>query len=306
MKILITGGAGFIGSNIADAYVKLGHDVTVLDNLSTGNKRFINKKCRFYKLDLINDDIEKVFRKERFDIVNHHAAQINPKKSIEDPCADAELNIKATLRLLELSVKYKIKKFIFASSGGAVYGEQKDFPAQENHVLNPLSPYGISKLSVEKYLDFYNKYYGLKYVTLRYSNVYGQRQNQKGESGVVSIFCRKILSSDVPLIYGDGKNTRDFIYVKDVALANVAALKFKGTETFNISTCKETSIYEIAGKINTIMKSGSEIKYTKGIKGEQKRSILSYKKASKSLNWKPHYSLDKGLIETCEWFKSNT
>jgi UDP-glucose 4-epimerase len=306
MNILITGGAGFIGSNIADAYVKLGHKVTVLDNLSTGNIKFINKKCRFYKLDLINDNIETVFKKERFDVINHHAAQINPKKSIEDPCADAELNIKATLRLLQLSVKYKIKKFIFASSGGAVYGEQQDFPAYENHALNPLSPYGISKLSVEKYLDFYNKYHGLSYVALRYSNVYGPRQNQKGESGVVSIFCRKILFSEVPVIYGDGMNTRDFVYVKDIAHANVTALRFKGTGTFNISTCKETSIKEIAGKINKIMKSGTEIKFAKGVKGEQIRSILSYKKASKILKWKPLYSLEKGLIETCEWFKTNT
>ena len=306
LKILITGGAGFIGSNIADEYVRLGHSVTIIDNLSSGNRKNLSGKCRFYDTDLLKGDLDKIFRKGKFDVINHHAAQINPRLSILNPLADAETNILATLRLLQLSVKYGIRKFIFASSGGAVYGEQLFFPATETHSLHPISPYGISKLSIEKYLAFYKKYHKLNYVALRYSNVYGPRQSSKGESGVVSIFCRHILSGKTPVINGNGRNTRDFVYVKDVVSANVKALTFRGSDIFNISTGKETSISRLTDLIIKNLNSKIPAKHAPAVKGEQKRSVICRKKAEKVLGWKPVYGIENGLEETCGWFRANT
>ncbi|MCE1165740.1 MAG: GDP-mannose 4,6-dehydratase [Bacteroidetes bacterium] len=302
LKILITGGAGFIGSNIADEYIRLGHKVTIIDNLSAGNIENINPDCNFYKISLGGKRLEEVFRKEKFDVVNHHAAQINLRTSVMNPVYDAETNIIDTLRLLELSVKYGIRKFIFASSGGAVYGEQLKYPAVETHESNPMSPYGISKLTVENYLKFFGKQHGLDNIILRYSNVYGPRQNFAGESGVISIFLNNIISGDSPKINGNGNHTRDFVFVKDVVNANVLALNHKGSDMFNVSTSKETSINSIVKLIIKISKTEIKIKHLPPIKGEQKRSILSYKKAERILGWKPQYDIEKGIEETLRWF----
>ncbi len=302
LKILITGGAGFIGSNIADEYVRLGHHVTVVDNLSSGKQANLNRKCGFIKIDINDKKLDDIFKKGKFDVVNHHAAQINPRTSIANPVADAETNINGTIKLLQLSVKYKVKKFIFASSGGAVYGEQKGFPAKENHSLNPISPYGISKLSIEKYLEFYKSYYGLNYVALRYSNVYGPRQSSHGESGVISIFIGKLLEGKSPVINGSGKNTRDIVFVKDVAAANVRALGYKGSGIFNISSEKETSVLKLTNLLVKMSGSKIKVKHSSAVKGEQKRSILSNGKARNSLGWKPVYDIGKGIEETFNWF----
>ncbi len=306
LKILITGGAGFIGSNIADEYVRLGHSVTIIDNLSAGSLNNLNRKYRFHNTDILGGDLDKIFKMGKFDVINHHAAQINPRVSISNPLTDAKTNILATLRLLQLSVKYGIGKFIFASSGGAVYGEQLFFPASETHSLNPISPYGISKLSIEKYLAFYKKYHKLNYVALRYSNVYGPRQSSGGESGVVSIFCRRIISGKTPVINGSGRNTRDFVYVKDVVSANVKALNFRGSDIFNISTGTETSISRLTNLIIKNLNSRTKAKHAPAVSGEQKRSVISFKKAEKILGWKPVYGIEDGLAETCGWFRANS
>jgi UDP-glucose 4-epimerase len=226
MKILVTGGAGFIGSHVVDAYLELGHEVVVVDNLSSGSIENLNPKAKFYKMDIRDSDIEDLFKNEKPDIVNHHAAQMDVRKSVEDPIYDADVNIIGSLNLLQNCIRYGVKKFIFASTGGAIYGEQDYFPADEEHPTRPLSPYGVAKLTVEKYLYFYKEVHGLNYVVLRYANIYGPRQNPHGEAGVVAIFTSKMLKGEQPVINGDGFQTRDYTFVGDVVRANVLALNY--------------------------------------------------------------------------------
>lgn len=230
MKILVTGGAGFIGSHIVDLYIKNGYEVIIIDDLSTGKAEYVNPKAKFYKLDInesnLNDNkLEDIFKEERPDIVNHHAAQISVSESVKDPVFDANVNILGTLNLLENCVKYNVKKFIFASTGGAIYEETEKIPIDENHPTRPLSPYGVSKLAIENYLYFYKKVHHLDSVILRYANVYGPRQDPYGEAGVVAIFINKMLKGENPIIYGDGNQTRDFVYISDAAQSNLLALK---------------------------------------------------------------------------------
>jgi len=231
MKVLVTGGAGFIGSHIVDLYIKEGYEVVVVDDLSTGNAKYINKKAKFYKLDInelnVNDyKLKEVFKEERPDIVNHHAAQISVIDSIKDPVFDAKVNILGTLNLLENCVKYNVKKFIFASSGGTVYKETDKLPVDENQPLKPLSPYGVSKIAIENYLYFYKKVHHLDSIILRYANIYGPRQDPYGEAGVVAIFINKMLKGENPIINGDGNQTRDFVYISNAAKVNLLALNF--------------------------------------------------------------------------------
>ncbi len=228
MKILVTGGAGFIASHIADAFIEEGHSVHILDNLSSGFEKNINPKASFIKADIRDKSLSKIFEKEKFDVINHHAAQMDVRRSVADPAFDAEINILGTINLLQNAVKYKVSKFMFASTGGAIYGEQEYFPADEKHPTAPLSPYGISKLSVEKYLFFYKAQYDLNYSILRYANIYGPRQNPHGEAGVVAIFSKKLLNGEQPVINGEGKQTRDYTFVKDVVKANLLALNDTG------------------------------------------------------------------------------
>lgn len=303
MKILVTGGAGFIGSHIVDALIEKGFDVIVIDNLSTGNKENLNSKVKFYELNIKNKrEIEEIFKKEKPDYVFHLAAQINVRESIRNPVKDALVNIIGTLDLLDCCVKYKVKKIIFSSTGGAIYGDDAKIPSNEEEKENPTSPYGIAKLTIEKYLEFYKNIYGLDYVSLRYSNVYGPKQNSKGEAGVIAIFIDKILSEEQPIINGSGEQTRDYVYVKDVANANLLALKLSGI--FNVGTGIETSVNEIFKRIVKEMgKNGENIKEIHGdaIKGEQMRSCLDTNRLIKE-GWKINYDLDNGLRETVEWF----
>lgn len=304
MKILVTGGAGFIGSHIVDAYIELGHDVTIIDNLSTGTVENVNPRANFYQLDINDPEIEKIFEKEKFDVVNHHAAQIDVRISVSDPLFDAKTNILGSLRLYQYSVKTKVKKIIFASSGGTVYGEQKYFPADEEHSLNPCSPYGISKLTNELYLSFFKAIYGLDFVALRYSNVYGPRQNPKGEAGVVAIFTVKMLQNEQPIIYGDGTATRDYIYISDVVRANVISLESFVSGAFNISTGIETDVNTIFRKIKNLTDSKVDEFHGPAKPGEIQRSCLSYQKFEKLTGWKPLVSLDEGLRLTKEFFQT--
>lgn len=293
MKVLVTGGAGFIGSHVVDAYIDAGHDVVVIDDLSSGSKENLHKKAVFYKADITNaEELRKVFKKEDIEVVNHHAAQISVSASVKNPICDAEINILGGINLLELAVELDVKKFIFASTGGAIYGDTNNVPTPETHNPAPVSAYGTSKLSFEFYLKYYRTVKGLEYSTLRYSNVYGERQNPHGEAGVVAIFCEKMQADEQPVIYGDGKQTRDFVYVKDVASANLAALEKDPLNSYvNVATAVESSVNELFDLV--VQASGKEIEkvYAAGREGEQLRSALDIEKAEKLLGWKPSFDL---------------
>lgn len=301
MKVLVTGGAGFIGSHIVDNLINSGFKVVIVDNLSTGNM-YINDKATFYNLDITDMNIEQVFTLENPDFLIHHAAQIDVQRSIIDPFYDAKVNILGTINLLKLAVKYNVKKFIYASSA-AVYGNPDYLGVDEKHLVKPLSFYGISKHTPEHYLHAFSSLYGLNFTILRYSNVYGIRQDPKGEGGVISIFIDKLLNEESPCIFGDGEQTRDFIYVKDIASANLAALYKGDGEIINISINKQASINELLLLMNDIC--GNDIKpiYKEARKGDILHSYLENTKAIEILNWEPKYSITEGLKETIEYYR---
>lgn len=302
--IVVTGGAGFIGSHVADRFIRERHKVIIIDNLSTGLEKNINPQAKFYQVDINSSVIDKIFQKEKPDILCHHAAQIDVRKSVENPILDAEVNILGSLNLFESCIKHKVKKIIFASTGGAIYGEQSYFPADEHHPTNPLSPYGIAKLSIENYLYFYAQSYNLKYISLRYANVYGPRQNPWGEAGVVAIFAQKMLNRAKAVINGDGKQTRDFVYVDDVVEADLLGLRYPKSDIFNIGTGIETDVNTIFRLIKKETESGQKELHIPAKKGEQRRSVLDFYKAKKNLKWKPKTELKKGIIKTVEYFKN--
>jgi len=304
MKILVTGGAGFIASQIADAFIMEGHEVHILDNLSTGFEKNINPKARFIKSDISSPAILEIFEKEKFDVVNHHAAQIDVRKSVNDPIFDANTNILGTINLLQACIKTGVKKFMFASTGGAVYGEQEYFPADENHPTNPVSPYGITKLTIEKYLFFYKNEYGLNHTILRYANVYGPKQNPFGEAGVVAIFANKLLKKENPIINGEGNQTRDYVFVEDVVKANVTTLSSKSSDIFNVGTGIETSVNELFTILNSISGGNALEKHGPAPKGEQSRSVITSEKLFKEFKWKPSIKIDEGLKKTFDSFRT--
>jgi len=312
MKILVTGGAGFIGSHLVDRLIKEGHKVVVIDNLSTGRKENVDPRAKFYKIDIQNPKIAEVFKKEKPEVVFHYAAQIDLRKSVENPIENAKINILGSLNLLQnfISInqsnqhKLASKKFIFASTGGAIYGEADIVPTPETYSELPLSPYGIEKLIIDKYLNYYFKVFGLPFISLRLANIYGPRQNSKGEAGVIAIFCDKMLSGEQPIINGDGNQTRDFVCVDDVVEANILAMKSKKIGIYNIGTAKETNINTIFRKLKTLTNSKYKEIHAPEKPCEQKRSCLDFSKAEKELNWCPKYDLDKGLKETINWFKN--
>ena len=306
MKILVTGGAGFIGSHIVDRYVDKGHKVVIVDNLSTGNKKFINKKAKFYIIDITDKTIKDIFKKEKFDIVNHHAAQIDIRKSVEDPVSDAEVNILGSLNIIQNCVDYGVKKFIFASSGGAVYGDPLFMPVTEDHRVMPLSPYGAAKLTIEHYLIAIHSYTKLNYTILRYGNVFGPRQNVLGEAGVCSIFVGKMLADEKCILYGYGKPVRDYVYVGDVAEASVLALT-KGTgEIYNIGTGVGTTVKEVFSEIKklTNYKKSPELKILRD--GELVKTYLDFSKAEKELGWKPKVSFKEGIKNLVEFAENGS
>ncbi len=305
MNILVTGGAGFIGSQIADEYEKLGHKVIIADNMSTGVKEFINPKAEFYEIDIRDEKIGEIFKKHKIDIINHHAAQIDLRKSVSDPKFDVDVNIVGSINLLQHAIENNVKKFIFASTGGAIYGEHDYFPADEKHPTRPYAPYGINKNTIEKYLFYYNHVYGLNYIVFRYANVYGPRQNPFGECGVVAIFTDKMLKNICPVINGDGEQTRDYVYVQDVVDANVLALDANGPVIYNIGTGVETSVNYIFNKVNEYAVTKFKENHGPAKKGEQLRSVLSSEKIKNELGWNPEVNMDEGLKLTIEYFKKN-
>ncbi|NOZ25012.1 MAG: NAD-dependent epimerase/dehydratase family protein [Nitrospirae bacterium] len=310
MKILVTGGAGFIGSNVVDGYVREGHEVIVVDNLYTGRIENLNPGARFYLLDVRSEELGKVFEIERPDIVNHHAAQMSVPASVDDPAFDADVNIMGLINLLQNSIRYEARKFIFISSGGAIYGEKEDLPISESDEPQPLSPYAVTKLASESYLGFYRHQYGLDYTVLRYANIYGPRQVPHAEAGVVSIFVNMLRHGEVPVIYHypdqpDGM-TRDYCYVGDVVRANVLALERGSGEALNIGTSVETTTGELYRIILELMRSrgyATDAVFDRPRKGaarsgDLRRSALNIEKAWRALGWRPEYGLREGLEET--------
>lgn len=306
MKVLVTGGAGFIGSHVVDRLVQEGHDVTVVDNLCTGKRKNVPRAAQFYKLDIESAKLERAFRNERPSIVIHLAAQMNVRKSVEDPLFDARVNVLGTLNVVEQAAKFGARKVIFSSSGGAIYGEQNAFPAAESHVTQPLSPYGISKLCGEQYLSYYNRLSGIQVASLRYANVYGPRQDPEGEAGVVAIFIQKLLNQEQPVIYGNGRQTRDFVYVEDVVEANLIAMGQEAQGVFNVGTGIETSINDLYSLVLELTKSDCKEMHGPAKKGEQARSVIDATKLRHELGWESKIDLREGLRRTVSYFRERS
>jgi UDP-glucose 4-epimerase len=304
MKILVTGAAGFIGSHVADAYVNLGHEVVILDNLSRGSKRNLNPKCRFYQCDIRDqEDVEKIFLLEKPAIINHHAAQMDVRRGVREPFFDAQVNILGSINLIESALANGAKRFIYAATAGAGYGEPKQMPVSEDYPINPITPYGISKHTVEHYLFTFKVLYGLEYVVLRYGNVYGPRQNSQGEAGVFAIFSEQMLADLQPVIYGNGKKIRDYIYISDVAAANVAALDRGANEIFNVSSGVETSDLEIFQRVRDLLGKRVEPRYAAKRPGEIENICLDISKAKSLLQWVPRVNLSEGASNTVAYFQ---
>ncbi|PIY80105.1 MAG: UDP-glucose 4-epimerase [Candidatus Pacebacteria bacterium CG_4_10_14_0_8_um_filter_42_14] len=302
MKILVTGGAGFIGSHVVDRYCALGHEVIVLDNLSTGQEKFVNEKAKLITADITDREaVSRTIMQERPEVINHHAAHIQVGYSVENPQFDAENNIIGLLNIMEAARKVGVKKIIMASTGGAMYGN-KQTPFTETMKEEPLSPYGISKRSGELYLNYYHELYGIPYVILRYSNVYGPRQNAHGESGVIAIFSELIAAGKQPKINGDGTHTRDYVFVTDVARANELALETEATGEFNIGTNREISTNDVFSAVATEFGTSSEVEHGPERPGEQVTSSLDYSKAQKVLGWQPSIKFEDGVKEVVEWY----
>lgn len=303
MNILVTGGAGFIGSHIVDALVLQGHRVSIIDDFSGGFEHNINPAAQFYKMDICDPQVEQLWMEQRFEVMYHLAAQMDVRKSVADPVYDAHINVLGFLRLLEAGRKNGLKKVIFSSTGGAIYGEPDVVPQTETHVNRPDSPYGITKLIGEHYLRFYGNTHGLKWIALRYANVYGPRQNAHGEAGVIAIFTERLLRDEQCFINGDGLQTRDFVYVKDVVDANIRALAHDQNGIFNVGTGIETNMITLFRHLKALTGSKQDEKHADAKPGEQKRSVIGTALIEESLGWRRQYDLKVGLAETVGWFK---
>ena len=303
MKVLVTGGAGFIGSHLVDRLVQEGHEVVVVDNLSTGKRRNLNRVARFVKLDIQSSGLERVLRNERPHMVMHLAAQMDVRKSVEDPMFDAQVNVLGTLNVLQQSIKHGVRKVVFSSSGGAIYGEQEIYPAPESHVTRPLSPYGVSKLCGEQYLSYYQRVNGLQIVSLRYANVYGPRQDPEGEAGVVAIFIQKLLNNEQAIVNGNGRQTRDFVYVEDVVEANLAAMGQDVQGTYNVGTGEETSVNDLLRTLVRHTNSTCKEVHGPAKGGEQARSVIDSGKLRQELSWESRTELSEGLKLTVDYFR---
>ena len=305
MRILVTGGAGFIASHVADSYIAAGHDVAILDDLSRGSMSNVNPKARFLKGDVRDRDfVEHVFATEKPEAVNHHAAQMDVRRGVQEPIFDASVNILGSINLLEAAIAHKVRRFVYISSAGAAYGEPNQMPVPEDYSINPITPYGISKHTVEHYLFTFSALYGLPYVVLRYGNVYGPRQSSKGEAGVFAIFCEQMLAGIQPVIYGDGSKVRDYVYIDDVAEVNVLALERGTGEIFNIADGVPTNDYEVFARVRDALGiQGLEPKYVPKRAGEIDRIYLDISKANQLLGWVPRVSLEEGTQHTVRYFQ---
>jgi UDP-glucose 4-epimerase len=303
MNILVTGGAGFIGSHVVDAYVADGHNVVVVDDLSSGQREIVHPKAEFYQIDVRDSGISQILKRHSIEVVNHLAAQMDVRRSVADPLFDAGVNVLGGLNVFESARLAGVKKFIFSSTGGAIYGDQETFPADENHPTRPLSPYGITKLATEKYLYFYKEAYGIDHVVLRYANVYGPRQNPHGDAGVVAIFAEKMLHHETPVINGDGTQTRDYTYVDDVVKANLLALGYAGSNVFNVGTGIETDVNELYRRLRDLLNPSCPEIHGPPKGGEQSRSVIDYRKIQRECGWSPSVDLLNGLKLTADFFR---
>ena len=318
MKILVTGGAGFIGSHLTDRLIQHGHDVVVVDNLATGYRHNLNPRATFYQASLVSEwtlldsSLDEIFQREKPDILNHHAAQNDVRKSNANPVFDAQHNIIGSIRLIQCCIEHRVQKVIYASSGGTVYGEPIYLPVDETHPVAPISPYGISKHTVEHYLFLAYVNAGLNYTVLRYANIYGPRQHPHGGAGVVSIFAASMLKGIPPTIFGDGTSTRDYLFIKDAIAANLLVLTGGDREIYHVSSGEEISLNDLFCRLKGIIGSITGCKeiiemspvYAEPRLGEIHRIALSPEKIRKNLGWTPRISLQDGLAQTVRYCHS--
>jgi len=303
VKVLVTGGAGFIGSHLVDCLIERGDEVVVVDNLAAGSGENVNPGATFYELNIGDRGLAEVFEREKPEVVSHHAAQIDVRRSAAEPFFDAQENILGSLNVIVNSVRFGVGKLIYASSGGAVYGEPRYLPVDEDHPINPISQYGVSKHTIEHYLFLYAYQYGLSYVILRYPNVYGPRQNPYGEAGVIAIFARQMLQGERPTIFGSGDKTRDYTHVSDVVEANISAMERGRNAIYNIGTAVETSDREIFDFVaQALGYKGSPI-YAPVRQGEIQRMCLNWGRAQRELGWRPKTPLKEGIQKTIEGYR---
>jgi UDP-glucose 4-epimerase len=305
MHILIAGGAGFIGSNTSRLLLERGHQVTVVDDLSHGKRENVHAGSELIVQDIREPKLLEVLAAKKPDAVLHLAAQMDVRKSVADPSYDASVNVLGTVNLLEAAKRAGVRRFVFASSGGAVYGEQEVFPATESHLRRPSSPYGVSKLCGEEYLGLYQRQHGLSTLALRYANVYGPGQDPHGEAGVVAIFLAKMLAGINPVINGDGLQTRDYVHVKDVARINALALEGKFEGALNVGTALETTVVSLAGILASAVGHKTPLAHGEGKAGEQRRSVIDPTAARAALNWQPEITIHEGLAQTAQWFRKH-
>jgi UDP-glucose 4-epimerase len=306
MKVLVTGGAGFIASHVVDAYVERGHEVTIVDDLSSGRVENVHPKAELMVADLRDPETAIKLRGRGFDLVNHHAAQIDVRVSVADPAADAELNIVAALRLFQAMIDDGVKKIIFASSGGAAYGEPQYAPQDEQHPVTPLSPYGCAKLAIDQYLYFFRQIHGIRATSLRYANVYGPRQRKDGEAGVVAIFAGALLDGQQARINGTGEQTRDYVFVEDVVRANMAASELDLDGVFNVGTGVETSVTDLYAALCKALGVNASPEHGPAKAGEQLRSVLDGSKLRAIAKLPSPVRLEEGLRRTVEWLRNAT
>jgi UDP-glucose 4-epimerase len=303
--VCVTGGAGFIGSHLVDAFVARGHRVLVLDDLSSGRRENLPPEAELHVLDVRSPEAAELVASAGIDLLAHQAAQMDVRRSVEDPVHDAQVNVTGTLNLLEAACKGGVRQVLFASTGGAIYGEQEVYPAAEDHPTRPLSPYGVAKLAVERYLYFYSREHGLDATCLRYANVYGERQNPHGEAGVVAIFCRRLLQGRPVTIHGDGLQTRDYLHVSDVVRANLAAVELPGFRIYNVGTGQETSVVALYRRLAEAVGTDLEPRHGPAKRGEQRRSSVDPSRARAELDLPAPLSLDLGLQCTVGWFRDH-
>ena len=305
MKILVTGGAGFIGSHVVDTFIANGYQVVIVDDLSTGRASNLNPAATFYKLDIRSPQLAEIFEKERPDVVDHHAAQMDVRRSVVDPLFDADVNIRGSINVIECARNFGVKRLVYISTGGAVYGEPEYLPCDENHPIKPICPYGASKHTVEHYLFMYEVMYGLKYTVIRYPNVYGPRQDPRGEAGVVAIFTGLMLADKQTNINGDGAQERDFVYVGDCARANLLAVtNTNGSGIYNLGTGQGTTVNEIFDSLKSITGYSLSAIHQPPKLGETRRIFLDASKAFRELGWAPTVKIEDGLRSTVEYFKT--
>jgi len=306
LTMLVTGGAGFIGSTLADRLIREGHRVVVVDDLSSGKREYVPRKASFRKLDIADSNIADVIKNEKPDGVFHLAAQIDVRTSVDDPVRDARINVIGALRLLEACARYGVKKFVFASSGGAIYGSADIYPTPETAACLPESPYGVAKLAFEHYLRCLASLHGLTFAAMRFANVYGPRQDLHGEAGVIGIFVRRALDDKGLAIYGDGRATRDYVFVDDVVDALVRAMKSGKSGVFNVGTGVETSVNRIAELVRSAVGADVPVDHLPARSGEVARSSLDNKAARRALGWKPRVGIEKGIRLTAAWFRNKS